>query len=85
MFLAMLMCFSKQGNKEKPVSWFSNIGFLLGLQQDQNYETNEHWDNPGLTFSYEQYWYIFYVEQFSVSYKNSVQQICWGKSFYVRM
>ena len=54
MFVAIFMCCSKQRNKEKPVSWFSNIGFLLGLQQDQNYETNMWtWDNPVLTFPYE--------------------------------
>ena len=33
-----ICCCSKQGNKEKPVSWFSDIGFLFGQQQDQNYE-----------------------------------------------
>ena len=34
MFLPMFMCCC-----EKPVSWFSNIGFLFGLQQNENYET----------------------------------------------
>ena len=45
-------CCSKQENKKKPANWFSNIGFLFRLQQDQNYETQicEHWDNAGLTF-----------------------------------
>ena len=58
MFLPVFMCCSsKQGNKEEPVSQFSNITFLFGLQQDQTYGTKicEHWDNPGLTFSYEHF------------------------------
>ena len=52
-----MCCSSKQGNKEEPVSQFSNITFLFGLQQDQTYGTKicEHWDNPGLTFSYEHF------------------------------
>ena len=47
--------------KEKPISWFFNIGFLFGLQQGRNYETEiyEHWEK---TFSFEYFKYIFYVE-----------------------
>ena len=69
MFLAMFMWCSKPGNKEKPVSWFSNIGFLLGLQQDQNYETNmwtlgQSWFNVFIWtlliyfFTWNNFWWV---------------------------
>ena len=62
-------CCSKQGNKEKPVSLFSNIGFVFGCNKTETMNRIcKHWDNAGLKFLYDYFYYTFYVEQFLVNY-----------------